>query len=223
MTEIKAVIFDFDGIIGDTERINFVAACEVFKEYGVSLTKQTFMDIWVNRKDTKPGEKASNAFARMHNLDIDIEEVRKKRAEIYKRYHDTSLQLVRGAKEKVIEFNNHYPLAMVSSGTRKQIDLTLDKFELNKYFKFIVTAGDVKNYKPHPEPYLLAMEKMKIGKNEGIVIEDTMVGVKSAKAAGLKVIAMPNDFTFQGDFTNADFIADSFDEITLQLIKKLQD
>jgi len=221
MAEIKSVIFDFDGILGDTERINYLAAKETFKQYGVELTKQEFMDIWVNRKHTNPGEKASNAFGRIHNLDVDINEVRKKRAEVYKKYYDHGLQLMPGAKEKVLEFYEHFPLAVVSSGYIKQIEYTLKQFEIFDKFKHIVSADDVTKFKPFPEPYLLAMEKMGIGENEGVVIEDTMVGVKSAKAAGLKVIAMPNDFSFQGDFTDADFIADSFNEITLDLLRKL--
>lgn len=114
-----------------------------------------------------------------------------------------------------------FKLAVASSGAQKYIELVLNKFEINGYFDAVVTGDDVKVGKPHPEAYLIAAEKLRVGAQECLVLEDATKGIQSAKAAGCKCVAVSNPNVPAQDFSEADVVVNSLDEVTLDLIKEL--
>ena len=114
-----------------------------------------------------------------------------------------------------------YPLGLASSSVRKNIDECLAMLDMTKYFKVILSAADIPRNKPFPDVYLLAAEKLGVDPAECAVIEDADSGVIAGKSAGMKVIAVPNEFTAHMDFSPADVVVDSLSEITIDMIEGL--
>jgi HAD superfamily hydrolase (TIGR01509 family) len=101
------------------------------------------------------------------------------------------------------------PIAVTTSASRENTLLVLEKAGVGGLFEVIVSKEDCKNLKPHPEPYLLTAEKLGIDPKFCVVIEDTRLGVQSAKAAGMMCIAIPNEYTKDQDFAIADAVVES--------------
>lgn len=96
--------------------------------------------------------------------------------------------------------------------------LILSKAGIDQLFDVIITREDCTNLKPHPEPYLLTAEKLGIEPKHCVVIEDTALGVESAKKAGMRSIAIPNEYTQDQDFSMADVVVKSAKEVESILI-----
>jgi HAD superfamily hydrolase (TIGR01509 family) len=101
------------------------------------------------------------------------------------------------------------PIAVTTSASRENTLLVLEKAGIGGLFEVIVSKEDCKNLKPHPEPYLLTAEKLGINPKFCVVIEDTALGVQSAKEAGMMCIAIPNEYTKDQDFSRADVVVKS--------------
>jgi len=112
-------------------------------------------------------------------------------------------------------------LALTTSGGPNSTEKILKKTGLDKIFSVVITNADYVKKKPNPEPYLTTAKKLGLEPSECVVIEDTPVGVESAKAAGMKCIALPNEFTKKQDFSKADLIVDSADKITIKMLNSL--
>jgi len=153
---------------------------------------------------------------------IDEKEVRKKQGKIYAEYYRKKSVLMPGILRLIGLFKKKgLRLGIVSSNEKRNVNVVLKKFRLAKKFDFVICAEDCEKSKPHPEPYLLAARKFALKPSEIVVFEDTESGVKSAKLAGCKVVAVPNKFTRHGNFSKADLVAGSLREITLSGLKKL--
>lgn len=114
-----------------------------------------------------------------------------------------------------------YSLGIVSSAGRKELSRKMERFDLMKFFDISVSGDDVKKKKPDTEPYLRGCEMLRLNPEYVLVIEDNPSGVKSGKNAGCRVIARPDGFTKKMDFSLADKVIKSFDEINDELIRKL--
>lgn len=216
---MKAVVFDFDGVLADSLQLNFDIKRGIFEPYGAIPTKQEFIDIWVSPKGRE--NEGSPYFIRLKGLNVKAEELWAKQRPIYERLFAEELEMIPGAAELVGRFKaKNIPLGIVSSNSRYSIEVGLKRFGLEKEFEFIVSSRDCEFLKPHPAPYLKAVEKFGLPASQVLVLEDSDTGVASAKAAGCKVIAIPNEFTRAEDFSKADFVAKSIGEITEQVLEK---
>ncbi len=112
-------------------------------------------------------------------------------------------------------------IAIASSSEREYIEYVLDKLNIKDFFEIIISGYDVKKSKPEPDIFLKASEILKIDPKECLVIEDSMNGILAAKRAGMKCIAIPNSITKNQDFSLADKVLNSFNEITIELIESL--
>ncbi|MCA1725346.1 MAG: HAD-IA family hydrolase [Thermomicrobia bacterium] len=112
-----------------------------------------------------------------------------------------------------------YPLAVTSSGIRAYITLVLDRLGITDRFAVIVTGADVTHGKPHPEPYLVTALRLGLPPADCVVFEDATVGVRAAKAAGMRCIAVPNPEAMQPqDLSAADLILPSLTAFTPALL-----
>jgi HAD superfamily hydrolase (TIGR01509 family) len=114
-----------------------------------------------------------------------------------------------------------YPLAVASSGIREYIALVLDRLGITDRFRVVITGADVTHGKPHPEPYLVTAARLGVPPAACVVFEDAAVGVRAAKAAGMRCIAAPNpDATQLQDLSSADLILPSLTAFTPALLAR---
>lgn len=217
---IKAVIFDSDGTIVDSEPVSFLSAKKSFQElYGVTIT----------RKDMLPliGTGISNvmrALARKHNHRINLHKILKQSKKNY-------LLLVRGRIRIFPGFLSLFgalrraglKTALATSGHKEKLYANMKAVQWNLRNFDVVLHGDmVKRNKPNPEIYIRARKKLEAKPSECVVIEDSLAGIIAAKRAGARVIAVTNSFPRKKlKRAGADLIVGGFREITLAAIQRL--
>jgi beta-phosphoglucomutase len=208
--QIKAVIFDRDGVIINTEGLVIETAKKAFKKLGFQLQPEDIPEMI-----GKSPRVYTEYFLKKWKFDPD--EYRKIQSDLFYKnidsvpFFEDALALVKYLHEKKI------PIAITTSAGREGTLLILNKAKIDTLFDAIVTREDCTNLKPHPEPYLRTSEKLGIKPEYCVVIEDTALGVESAKKAGMRCIAVPNEYTSDQDFSLADAVVQSAKEIESML------
>ena len=195
---LKAVVFDFDGVLADSEPLHYKAFAEVATGF-VELDYQTYLTRFIGYDDRdtfrvmltgkpEPGDQATEA--RVAEL-IDAKQ------QAFAHLVKQGAASIDGAWELVEQLAGHMPLAIASGATRMDIDLILDKLGKADRFDAIVTANDVSRSKPHPESYATAVtrlagkhETLNLTPGECLAIEDTAAGIASAQGAGLLTVGV---------------------------------
>jgi len=206
---IKAIIFDLDGVIVDSEPVHFKAHRKILKEFGISLTKEDYLEFGVARGD----EFLLKTMAKKYKKKINVEEARRLKKKYYISLISTDLKLRKGIKRFLESVDKKYKLALASSSKKEVIELVLKNFDLFQYFKTITSGGEVKKVKPAPDIYLKSIEKAGVLPMESLAIEDSETGVISAKKAGLRCVAFPGKFTRFQDFSKADVMIKNIAEL----------
>lgn len=189
MENIKAFIFDMDGLILDTERIAFKSYKEALKEYGYDFTEAFFLTlIGTNVKLTK--ELCLNRYGSWFPFDLLHENHNKITEEYIKK---NGVPLKEGVNE-LIDYlkENDYKIALATSSDREKAEYLLELVKIKEKFDYIICGNDIVNSKPNPEIFLKAAENLKVEPKECIVIEDSKFGVKAAVNAGMKAINVPD-------------------------------
>lgn len=123
-----------------------------------------------------------------------------------------------GVLEFLMKYKEKYDLALVSGSLRSQIDLILNKFHFNNFFRVIVSAEDVKNGKPSPEPYVFAQRILGVNREDCIVFEDSGLGVESAKSAGMYCVGVRIGSGGNQTLSKADLVINSFQDFDLSIV-----
>lgn len=198
-----------DGLIVDSEPLLAKAVIQAVKNQGLILTEKEYFEHW-----TKNGGNIKS-FVKAKKVPFDFDRYRKEKREIYLESLKLNVPLIQGVDEKIKQLSKKYKLALVSSSETLFVQNILESTGLKKYFQVILGGEDVKNEKPSPEGFLLAAEKMKVLPSECVVLEDAEKGILAAKAAKMKAIAIPNQYTKNNDFSNADQIVNSIHELSI--------
>jgi beta-phosphoglucomutase len=178
---IRAILFDFNGTLSDDEPLLYEVYAELFAEQGRPLSEAEYF-----------GELAGNTeheIIRRWLGRVDDELIADRIRRYVVRTSDGSTvdddvrAAVRYASERV-------PVGLVSSATREEIDPVISAASLDGVFSVVVSAADVVNGKPHPEPYERAAELVALPPEEIVVFEDTEAGVESAKTAGMQIVGV---------------------------------
>ena len=209
---IDAAVFDFDGVILDTEKPNFQSWQKVFTSHGVELD----LDYW-SRYIVGRGEDFE-VFAHLEQLlgrRVDREEVESNRRESYLRQVN-SQGLMPGVLDRLREAQAlGLKLGVASSSSRGWVEGHLRRLGILELFQSIRTRDDVANVKPDPEIYRAVTAALGSLPPQALAIEDSAHGVNAAKGAGLHCIAVPNSITRHLPLRNADRRIDSLASITL--------
>lgn len=211
---LKAVIFDLDGVIVDSEPLHFEAHKKALQGFGIVLTLEDYMEFGVAMGDRNLYEKEAEKF----NINIKKEEIAPIKKAVYKKIFEKKAVPRPGIIDLLGKLHAKYALAIASSGSYDSVDFVLAALNLKKYFKVVVTGDDVEKVKPNPDIYNKAMEMLGVSKEECIAIEDSETGMLAAKNAGIRCVAVPCDFTKNQDFLQADWIFGSLEEITFEKI-----
>lgn len=201
----KAIFWDNDGVLVDTEPIFFDATKTILARCGVELTEQFFID-----QCLKLNTSAFNLLdPKKHNIDS----LRDERDLLYMNYLKKSAPLRPGIENVLTSLHGRLKMGVVTSSWKDHFDEIMSSSGLRKYFSFFITADDVDNHKPHPEPYLKALMLTGFEPHECLVVEDTERGVTAAKAAGLTCFAVPTPLSKGNDFSKADKVLGNISEL----------
>jgi len=208
--QYKAVIFDLDGVLIDSMPHHVRAWQEVFRSFAVELPADELR--------MHEGEKAKitiGRLARKHGLsfsDQELEDLVERKRQIYRRSAPRGLRPLAQQIIRLLQ-EGGFRLAIVTGSVRPNLEWTLSPAEL-ALFQTIVTSEECHNGKPSAEPYLLASKRLDLPPSHCLVIENAPLGVQSAKAAGMKCIAITT--TLPGEFLHeADWIVPDLDRIQI--------
>lgn len=213
---MKAVIFDMDGVIIDSEPVHASVTMETLRQHGAKLSAGT------NTLTRFAGMTIPVIFSALkeeHQIKASVEElVACHEAGLVKYVKETAedpiqgiLPLLKGLKEKNV------PVAIASSSSKKMIELVVNKLKLTDYFQHLVSGEEVSRSKPYPDVYLATASRLGISPERCLVIEDSKNGTIAAKEAGMFCIGFRNPHTNGGkqDLSRADMVVDHITEIEL--------
>jgi len=213
---LKAIIFDFNGVIVDDEPLHLELFRKVLQEEMIFLTDEDYHEKYLGFDDrgcftavlcdnSRTPDAANEAF---------IQELIERKAEYYRQAIQERMLLFPGVVDLVRRSAEQYPLAIASGALRDEIEFVLQRGEIRDCFQVIVAAEDVSECKPDPEGYLKALDQLNASLNteiqahECLVIEDSLAGIEAAKAAGMRCVAVTNSYSTH-ELTAADAIVTS--------------
>ncbi|HLE73448.1 MAG TPA: HAD family hydrolase [Anaerolineales bacterium] len=210
---IKALIFDFDGLIVDTELPDYESWQQVYRQHGCELAVEAWGQIvgGTGASDFDP----HSHLERLCGQELDREEIWINRRKLY--LDSITQQPILPGVLEILESAERLGLGLgvASSSPENWVRGHLARLGLYQRFDTIKTAEDVERTKPHPQLYLAAMDALGIEPSEGIVFEDSPNGVKAAKSAGLFCVVVPNKVTTQLRFAGADLRLNSLADLGL--------
>ncbi len=210
---IKAVIFDLDGVIINSEPLHDESTAIVLQKNGISISeKERKQFLGLNDKEI------FSQVVKENKLKKTPEDLIQEREKVYfDLIKKKGLDLFPGVLEAIQKFSKRYKLAITTSSEKSKVDFTLKKFNLSQYFPIIITGEDITKGKPDPEPYIKTIKQLGVKSKECLVIEDSINGMKSALDAGCFCIAVTNTFP-AAQLKQADMIVQNISEINENVI-----
>lgn len=215
---VEAVIFDFDGVIVDTEPLHYKAFQRVLGPLGLGYSWQKYVDTYMGFDDRDAFVEAFAAGGRQLDDDV-LRSMVARKAILFQEVILDGVTAYPGVVTLIHRLHEaKVPLAISSGALRSDIDPILEILGLQGRFDVIVTAEDVVKSKPDPECYQLAFDKLcrlckaSYAKSRTIAIEDTPAGIRSARSAGLQVVAVSNSYPC-GKLSDAAYVTNSLEAL----------
>ena len=222
---LQAIIFDCDGVIADTEPIHLSAFRKTLEEYEIVVSDEEYFENYLGLDDRACFKRAFE----LRGLEISesrVERLLDSKAGFTTGFMREELRLFPGVEGFIRGAATKYPLAVATSALRREVELVLQLGAIRNLFMAVITAEDVARSKPDPEPYLKALEALnrssaqRIEAANCLVIEDSTRGVRSARGAGMRAIAVTN--TCPADqLAEADHVIDTIESLTLRDVEAL--
>ena len=230
---LQAVIFDFDGVITDSEILHLRAFNRVLAQYDIEIKTKDYYKDYLGLTDAD----CFQLVARKGRLGLDsreIENLVKQKNQVFQELAKSEGRIIEGVRDflEMLEQNN-VPTAICSGAVLAEIALILEEARLRSFFAVIVSAEQVKKGKPDPEGFLLTLQKLNrivspaqagiqnpILPNQCIVIEDSHWGLEAAKAAGMHTIAVTNSYDAD-QLVPAEKIVTQLSELSIDDLQKL--
>ena len=216
---ITAIVFDFDGVLADSEILHLRAYQEVLSPLGAPLSREDYFARYLGFDDAG----VFRTIAEDRGLvltDEKVEELIAQKTVAFEALESSADLLFPGADACIRRLAAAFPLGIASGAQRHEIESVLERAGLRSSFMFIVASGDTLASKPAPDPYRRAAELHGRPPSECVAIEDSRWGIESAKAAGLACIGITQTYP-RGELSSADAIVDSLDELTPGFIRAL--
>jgi len=223
---LKAVIFDFDGVITDSEILHLRAFNKILARFNLEINRKDYYTKYLGYTD-------ADCFKQLIAdglLDVDRRQIPKlieQKNRVFEELAKTDGKTIEGVREFLnMLAQNKVPMAICSGALLTEIELLLEDAGLRHFFAVIVSAEHVKKGKPHPEGFLLTLEKLNKGRDnpieadQCIVIEDSLWGLQAAKAAGMHSIAVTNSYDAE-QLHLAEKIVDKLSDLGMEDLRQL--
>ncbi len=222
---LQAIIFDFDGVIANSEPLHYAAFRHVLAKESILLTESQYYTDYIGMDDKGCFAALLTRHHRTLSPDVITDLIRKKST--YFHEHITqSLCLFDGVVDFISMLTKRWPLAIVSGALRNEIEVILGEAGLRDAFLSIISAEDVNEGKPNPEGFLKGLDALNRSEMQSIVqpanclvIEDSVPGVDGAQAAGMRCLAVSNTYPPE-HFAQADAVTDSFAEYDIDALER---
>lgn len=218
---LKAVLFDMDGVIVDTEPLHRKAYFKTFNDLGIDVSEDLYTSF--TGASTK---RVCDTLIHQFHLKQTFEEIAEIKRNYFKDYfyHDEDFDLIPGVKELILHYyDNGIKLILASSATMTTINMVFEKFELEKYFMGKISGADLKESKPHPEVFLLAAEMAGEPVENCMVIEDSTNGILAAHRAEIFCAAYRSPHSKNQDYTLADTVVSDYSDLEIDKIAQYFD
>ena len=215
---LKAVIFDMDGVIVNSEPLHHLAYKKMFEEFKLDVSNSLY-ESFTGQSTYSICKQLCDIF----NLNKDPNELVLSKRKHFKIIFesDTSFQMIDGALNLIKDyFENNLTLVLASSASMTNIERIFKKFDLNKFFKAKISGADLKESKPNPEIFIKAAELSGFKKEECIVIEDSTSGIMAAKSAGIYCVGYNSYNSKNQNYDNASLVISDLNEIKFSKILK---
>lgn len=186
---IKAVIFDMDGLMIDSERVTFEGYQHVLAKENLTMSEEKYKTLL-----GKPVKAVHDLFKEDYGPQYDVEQIIKDvHAYIAKRFETEGVPLKPGLVEllKYLKENN-YKTIIATSSHRNRVDLIVKQAQIDQYFDDSICGDEVTKGKPNPEVFLKACQKLQVSPQDALVLEDSESGINAAYNADIKVIGIPD-------------------------------
>jgi HAD superfamily hydrolase (TIGR01509 family) len=198
MPGYKAILWDNDGVLVDTEHLYRDATREVLATIGIGLSDEQYRDLFLSQNNG-----AWHLAVELGHAESAIARMRKERDARYSALLSARNHAITGVEDVLRELHGRYAMAVVTSSQRAHFDIIHAATGFLRYFDFVLAREDYANSKPDPEPYLAAVAKTGFSADECLAVEDTPRGLTAATGAGIKCVVVPNALTVGGDFSSA--------------------
>lgn len=213
---LKAIIFDMDGVVVDSESLHIRIEKELLEELGGKITPKEHMN-FIGTTDQYMWSVLKEKFDLKPTVNEIITIKQKKfRNQIH------NISLIPGFKDVLdILVQKKYLIALASSNNRSAINQILNHFNLEKHFQIVMSGDDVVHGKPNPTIFLKTAQRLNVSPMDCVVIEDSENGVRAAITAGMKAVGFNNENSFTQDLSKADLIINGYNEFNLDNINNL--
>jgi len=223
---LKAVIFDFDGVIADSEALHLRAFNEVLMPFGLEITTKDYYKTYLGLTDADCFKELVQKHQAIFK-ETSVETLLKKKKTAFGKLAKTETDIIDGVREFLEMLRaNKIPMAICSGALLAEIELILEGAALSDYFDCIVSAEQVKRGKPYPDGFELTLEKLnetskeKITAKQCIVVEDSHWGLEAAKKAGMHTIAVTNSYDAK-QLSMAEKIVAKLSQLTMADLQKI--
>lgn len=222
---VRAVVFDFDGVLANSEPLHFRAFREGVAHHGLALTEAAYYGKYLGYDDVGAframGADAGTAFS-----DHQLHELVERKAQRLEALERGASVLFPGAREAIVRMAEFGPIAIASGALRGEIVRVLDREGLRSFFPVLVSAEDTLASKPDPAPYSRAVQLLagatgaRLDAMECAAVEDSRWGLQSARGAGLRTIAITHSYPAD-ELTEADSVISHLDQLRRELLQSL--
>lgn len=222
---LKAIIFDFDGVIADTEPLHLKAFQLTLQEEGITLTEEEYNESYL-AYDDKTFFIELLKDRNIKNGEDTVSDYINRKSDHFNNILKGNILILEGVSEFVSNVSSKYPLSIGSGALRSEIVEILEYAGLRKHFDTIVSADDVENCKPDPEVYLKVLGHLNdsgaapILADECLVIEDSISGMMAAHSAGMKCLAITNSYSAE-NLSKAELVTDSLKSVSIYQLEAL--
>ncbi|MFW5991980.1 MAG: HAD family hydrolase [Halanaerobiaceae bacterium] len=215
---LRAVIFDMDGVIIDSEPIHYQVNKDMYRELGIEVTDKEY-ESFIGSSNRDVWEKLKKKH-KLEEVVADLIEDQENRNIHYLKNNDVKpiegvVPLLDSLKEEKVT------IGLASSSTLSYIKAVLEKFSIIAYFDEMVSGANMERGKPYPDIFIEITRRMNINKEEAVVIEDSENGVLAAKRAGLRCIGLINPSSGNQDLSEADLTVDSLKKVNIKMLTDL--
>ena len=214
---LKAVLFDMDGVIVDTEPLHRKAYFKTFENLNITVSEEFYTSL--TGCSTK---EATAKIKEKYQLNVSPEDITTSKRTYFKHYFDTdeNFDLLPGVRELITHYyENDVKLVLASSASMNTINWVFDKFDIGKYFMGKISGAELEESKPNPEIFIKAAEIAGEPKENCMVIEDSTNGIAAAHAAGIFCTAYKSEHSSGQNYEKANLVISDFKEITFDKMK----